>query len=396
MDVENIISEINYYDEVDHYEDILWPFQNRLPKVYIRDATNPFELPTQNFKKRFRFNQESVLYIVSLIRNNLVKSDNRGLPVAPEIAVLLTLRYYATASFQVNDFDQLNCKHNKINVMCVKRFINNDKNFQLVCGDLISLSQPTVSNVVTKVSRLLALLHKTYIKIPTGDQASINRQLFKDLGRHGRWPGLPGIDGAIDCTHIRIVNTPGCEHHEVYRNRKSYFSINVQAVVGPQTEFLDIVARWAGSTHDSRIFQMSRVYMKYTQGVLNGKLVGNSGYPTLPFMLTPIRPTPEDPPQIRYNRAQIKTRNIVERTFGIWKRRFPCLSKGLGNKLQTVSLIIVACAVLHNLSLILNDNMALVIDSHSDQEDGANETSVMASASAGFVVRSNIIENYYQ
>nr|XP_049699671.1 putative nuclease HARBI1 isoform X2 [Helicoverpa armigera] len=366
MDVENIISEINYYDEVDYYDDILWPFQNRLPKVYIRDATNPFELPTQNFKKRFRFNQESVLYIVSLIRNNLVKSDNRGLPVAPEIAVLLTLRYYATASFQ------------------------------LVCGDLISLSQPTVSNVVTKVSRLLALLHKTYIKIPTGDQASINRQLFKDLGRHGRWPGLPGIDGAIDCTHIRIVNTPGCQHHEVYRNRKSYFSINVQAVVGPQTEFLDIVARWAGSTHDSRIFQMSRVYMKYTQGVLNGKLVGDSGYPTLPFMLTPIRPTPEDPPQIRYNRAQIKTRNIVERTFGIWKRRFPCLSKGLGNKLQTVSLIIVACAVLHNLSLILNDNMALGIDSHSDQEDGANETTVMASTSAGFVVRSTIIENYYQ
>nr|XP_021195845.1 putative nuclease HARBI1 isoform X1 [Helicoverpa armigera] len=396
MDVENIISEINYYDEVDYYDDILWPFQNRLPKVYIRDATNPFELPTQNFKKRFRFNQESVLYIVSLIRNNLVKSDNRGLPVAPEIAVLLTLRYYATASFQVNDFDQLNCKHNNINVMCVKQFINNDKNFQLVCGDLISLSQPTVSNVVTKVSRLLALLHKTYIKIPTGDQASINRQLFKDLGRHGRWPGLPGIDGAIDCTHIRIVNTPGCQHHEVYRNRKSYFSINVQAVVGPQTEFLDIVARWAGSTHDSRIFQMSRVYMKYTQGVLNGKLVGDSGYPTLPFMLTPIRPTPEDPPQIRYNRAQIKTRNIVERTFGIWKRRFPCLSKGLGNKLQTVSLIIVACAVLHNLSLILNDNMALGIDSHSDQEDGANETTVMASTSAGFVVRSTIIENYYQ
>lgn len=231
MDVENIISEINYYDEVDYYDDILWPFQNRLPKVYIRDATNPFELPTQNFKKRFRFNQESVLFIVSLIRNNLVKSDNRGLPVAPEIAVLLTLRYYATASFQVNYFDQLNCKHNKVNVMCVERFINNDKNFQLVCGDLINLSQPTVSNVVTKVSRLLALLHKTYIKIPTGDQASINRQLFKDLGRHGRWPGLPGIDGAIDCTHIRIFNTLGCQHHEVYRNRKSYFSINVQVSV---------------------------------------------------------------------------------------------------------------------------------------------------------------------
>lgn len=50
--------------------------------------------------------------------------------------------------------------------------------------------------------------------------------------------------------------------------------------------------------------------MKYTQRMLNGKLVGHSGYPILPFMLTPIRPTPEDPLQVRYNRAQIKTRNL--------------------------------------------------------------------------------------
>lgn len=105
------------------------------------------------------------------------------------------------------------------------------KTFQLVCADLIHLSQPTVSNIITKVSRLLALLHNNYIKIPTGDQAIVNRQLFMELGRHGRWPGLPGVDGAIDCTHIKIVNTPGCHHHEAYRNRKSYFSINVQVSV---------------------------------------------------------------------------------------------------------------------------------------------------------------------
>lgn len=99
--------------------------------------------------------------------------------------------------------------------------------------------------------------------------------------------------------------------------------------------------------------------------------VGDSGYPTLPFVLTPIRPTPEDPPSICYNRAQLKTRNIVERTFGIWKRRFPCLSRGLGNKLSTVSNIIVACAVLHNLSLILNDNIEIF--NKEDQNDVIDE-----------------------
>ncbi|KMQ81711.1 nuclease harbi1, partial [Lasius niger] len=50
-----------------------------------------------------------------------------------------------------------------------------------------------------------------------------------------------------------------------------------------------------------------------------------------------------------------RTRQIVERTFGVWKRRFPCLSKGLGTKLICSTTIIVACAVLHNLSLTLDN-----------------------------------------
>ena len=102
MDFENILSEINYYDEIDYYDDILWPLRLRLPKVYLRDASNPFELRSDHFKKRYRFVQDSVLFIVTLIKNSFVKFNNRGLPISPEIALLLTLRFYATASFQVS------------------------------------------------------------------------------------------------------------------------------------------------------------------------------------------------------------------------------------------------------------------------------------------------------
>lgn len=166
----------------------------------------------------------------------------------------------------------------------------------MVCGDLHHVSQQTASIIIRKVSKLLAQLHRHFIKFPRDEEATVNRQLFKELGRCGRWPGLSGIDGAIDCTHVKIVSTPGSQHHEVYRNRKSDFSINVQAVVGPRTEILDIVAKWAGSMHDSRIFQVSSVFM--TRGILTGRLVGDNGYPTLPFVLTPIRPPPEDAPSI--------------------------------------------------------------------------------------------------
>lgn len=53
-------------------------------------------------------------------------------------------------------------------------------------------------------------------------------------------------------------------------------------------EFLDVVPEYPGSQHDSRIFQNSRLYMQYMQGKFNGKVVGESGYPSLPFLVTPI------------------------------------------------------------------------------------------------------------
>lgn len=41
---------------------------------------------------------------------------------------------------------------------------------------------------------------------------------------------------------------------------------------------------------------------------------------------------------------------MIERVFGIWKRRFPVLAYGLRLKLDTVLSIIPAIAVLHNIA----------------------------------------------
>ena len=62
--------------------------------------------------------------------------------------------------------------------------------------------------------------------------------------------GFPGVVGAIDCTHVKIKSVGG-ENAELFRNRKGIFSINVQAVCGPDLLFFDVVSRWPGSTHDS-------------------------------------------------------------------------------------------------------------------------------------------------
>lgn len=48
------------------------------------------------------------------------------------------------------------------------------------------------------------------------------------------------------------------------------------------------------------------------------------------------------------------TRNVIERTFGRWKRKFSCLKRGLLNKLDNTIAIICATAVLWNLYIDLN------------------------------------------
>ena len=47
---------------------------------------------------------------------------------------------------------------------------------------------------------------------------------------------------AVDCTHVRVQSFGG-DVAEVFRNRKGYFSINVQATCDSSMKFTSIVAR---------------------------------------------------------------------------------------------------------------------------------------------------------
>jgi hypothetical protein len=51
----------------------------------------------------------------------------------------------------------------------------------------------------------------------------------------------------------------------------------------------------------------------------------------------------------------IRTRNPVERSYGVWKRRFPILSNGINLNIAKVQRIIVATAVLHNIEIDNNE-----------------------------------------
>ncbi|XP_029672195.1 putative nuclease HARBI1, partial [Formica exsecta] len=220
----------------------------------------------------YRFSKGAVIEtLLPLVDARLRRFNNRELPVSPLMQLLITVRFYATSSFQI------------------------------VNGDIRGYSQASVSRIVARVSRILASYVGQYINFSTQQHQRQNTNRFYEIAN------FPCIIGCIDCTHIRIAN-PGGNNGEVFRNRKGWFSLNVQVVCG------------------------SGVRCRFKLGYLDGILLGDSGYACRKYLLTPVL-RPDNDAEVRYNNAHRKTRVIIEQLFGVWKHRFPCLYYGLRTKL---------------------------------------------------------------
>ena len=93
-------------------------------------------------------------------------------------------------------------------------------------------------------------------------------------------------------------------------NRKQFYSVNVQAVCNSNALITNIVARWPGVTHDSRIFDNSTIAEQFRNGSINGLLVGDSGYACRSYLMTPLL-NPRNEAEVRYNDAQRRTRIVM-------------------------------------------------------------------------------------
>ena len=164
----------------------------------------------------------------------------------------------------------------------------------------------------------------------------------------------------MDGSHIPCVVDANLQ--ATFCNRKGY--TNVLAIVDFDLKFTYVVAGWEGSVHDARVLSDSRltkpldsrihlwvsltVYVMYdviklyfwlllTPVFLNCReiLFGRFGYPNLLGYLAPYRGTNYhlrdrrrqggDRRKEKFNYHHSSLRNVVERTFRIWKNRFQSL-----------------------------------------------------------------------
>lgn len=167
-------------------------------------------------------------------------------------------------------------------------------------------------------------------------------------------------------------------------------SLNVQTVSNAHLKIINIVARWPGATSDKTIFSNSILKAQLEDGRYgNHFLLGDSGYTLANYLMTPLA-NPVTRAEQLYNESHIRTRNVVERQYGVWKRRFPILRLEMRLKLQTIQSVIVATAALHNIAIDNNDLVPL-----EDEEPVVNNEIVDNNPGVANQIRDDLINNYF-
>ena len=293
--------------------------RSRYVKRPLRDRMNPlYAYDDDQYFVRFRVRKDGFGYIFSKVESNIDTYQNvRNHPIPPVTQLAMAFRYYAGGDFQITT------------------------------GDMFGVHQSTLSKKIPVISRAIASLSSEVIKFPNQEESFVTNRYFLN------YANFPGITGIVDGTHIPI-QSPGGPDAEVYRNRKGFFSMNCQVICDHKRKFINLVVRWPGSVHDARIWTNCRLCTEFEEGIHQGLIIGDSTYPASRQLMTPYDYPCANRIRGRFNRALCRCRVYIEQAIGIWKRRWPILSKTIRCKVENTQVIIVATAVLHNLCMDIN------------------------------------------
>ncbi|XP_052690636.1 putative nuclease HARBI1 [Crassostrea angulata] len=153
--------------------------------------------------------------------------------------------------------------------------------------------------------------------------------------------------------HYRTHRTQKCLHCNHISLHKT-ISLYMSMVCDPNFRITSLCARWPGSCHGSRIWRTSSLCQQFENGMHDGLLLGDSGYPLTRYLMTPYL-APRTPAEERFNASLCRTRVLIEQTFGILKRKFQSLHFGLRTCPDQAVEYITATCILHNIAIDRQD-----------------------------------------
>nr|XP_012231350.1 PREDICTED: uncharacterized protein LOC105677354 [Linepithema humile] len=344
----NLDFHINFSSDEEGVEDAI----RRAPKRYLRDFQNPFEFYSEiEFKRRFRFSKNSVLFgIFPLIEQGLAKINNR--------ASLESARQDA-ANYQTTE----------------KR-----KRQHFPCNRYSSEKEEDETSSQTAANIMLKDVNQRLTKIETA------------LKNHSQ-KSFNVVENTLIAKFLPLTTIENIKE----------FDVLLKTTDEAVTQFKEFISKIGGNNSRDNIHRTLRKIFT-NECAMNCSWKGlRNNFRIVDLYITKLIKREIiscyiNLTESEYNIIHRRTRIIVERTFGMWKRRFPCLSKGLTTKLSTSTTIIVACAVLHNLSLIFNDKL----DDDDDDEELENANNEVSEIQPhwqpgdGFLVRNALIERLFR
>jgi DDE superfamily endonuclease len=223
-------------------------------------------------------------------------------------------------------------------------------------------------------------IYRAYVKLPTQNTPPPDSLLTNnDL-----YPYFKDCIGAIDGTHIPAFVPE--DKRAPFRNRKGQISQNVLAACSLDFKFVYVLSGWEGSASDSLVYQDAKATDFEIPG---GKYyLADAGYPNSDTLLTPYRAVryhlkewgssaqrcdrsiffylcinvcrPQNHQEL-FNLRHAQLRNVIERIFGVLKKRFKVLLVAQEYSFATQAKVIPALAVLHNF-IIINDPGEISLD----------------------------------
>jgi hypothetical protein len=136
-----------------------------------------------------------------------------------------------------------------------------------------------------------------------------------------------------------------------YKNRKKFFSLNVQALCDSDLRFTHISITCCGSTHDWSSWRLSPLHEEIEQnGLPKGYWIAmDDEYVTSEYYIGPFPGKGIGKVKDTFNFYQSKTRIHIEQAFGVLVCRWGILWPKLECSMKYWSLIVLCCMKLHNI-----------------------------------------------
>ncbi|RDX76057.1 Protein ALP1-like protein [Mucuna pruriens] len=296
----------------------------------------------EKFESVFKISRKTFNYICSLVEEDMLARASK--------------------------FVDINGKHLSLNdqVAIALRRLSSGESLSAI-GDSFRMNQSTVSQVTWKFVESMEERGLHHLSWPSTEMEMEEMKCkFESI------QGLSNCCGAVDSTHIMMTLPSVDALNSVWLDHEKNCSMVLQAIVDPDLRFRDIVTGWPGSMSDEHVLRSSSFFKLAEKGKrLNGGkktlsegtmvkeyIVGDTGFPLLPWLLTPYEGKGLSNIQVEFNKRVVATQMVAKQALTrlkeMWRIIQGVMWKPDKHKLPRIILV---CCILHNIVIDMEDEV---------------------------------------